>query len=1502
MVAALVAATAILRDRLAQAGIQAVAAATGFPLTLGRLALQRGGLDARDVNVRNDRGETIAAVDHVALKYSLGDLISGARAFGLRALDIEGARLSIVRRPDGSFNVPLPHLGGNGKRSAPYRFRATVRDVAIAIDDRYHRKPQRLTINNVRGDFDIDTLARSRYTAQATYVEDGRRYPINGRGDVDVHAGVGVQRWTAASVPLARIAAVALNSATFTLAAGTARDVELRMNSLAVPGGPLHDYVTGGARLQDARFQIGGLARPVRDVNGYVALYDDGLVLQNVRAAIAGVPMHLDGSIYNLSAPRLRIAVTGRGDLRDLRSVVAQGASLPVSGGARLDVSVEGPTAKPIALIDLRSPRIVYGPIALGRAGLLMAFDGDAVNVVDAGARYRGVAVSARGLVAVRRPVPKKGNALTVLARADAPAGMLPYIGSVATNVPVRGYALIDGPNPQRARARGIVYGHHDATSLAGTFDVRLPGTGTFGPLRLTSPQESLYAVASIDTARRGMRAFLNARNVRLDSGLAHALTGGKLPSLAGTVDADIAATQRNGILGGTGVVRVHDARVGAVRVARAQLRFGSTSQSNVVAALSAGGIEPLGALASATLAYDRGTIDVRDAAAATGTTFATVRGTVDGASRGALRYDLATQLHSADAGALADAIGARAPVPVEGTLEAQLRVSGNGRTPQVRGTVALPEGAVNGLAFHGLNANVSGSPGALSLSGGRVGVGSSAVAFWAQTEGGMQRVAVSAPHVDLSDFNDAFDAGDMFAGRGQLDAHLAFDRGRLSATAGTTALHGAALRNFQFGAAQARWSGAADRIATAMSFAGPSGRVTANGTLGLDGTVDMAAHARDVDLAYWLPLAGVPAPITGIADADTTVSGRYPDLDARATANVAHASVGRVALQRLSLSARLQRGAGRLNSMIAELPHGRIDGSGTFGLHSGDPLGLRFHIVSDDAAALASTALGKTFDASGKLDSTLSIGGTRSSPSLDDDFAMTDVRYGAFHSARAIGRLHVDRRTASLRDGEIDLDKGRILAQATVPIRLTPLGLDRRGRISGSLTADDVEASNLAGVLPKGTTVNGRVDGRLDVGGTIRAPRWNGALDLANGYYSGPQETIPITNAAASLAFRGNRIFLQNARADAGGGTLAATGSATVPNLRDPRAAALSLAMRADALTLDLPQYVKGRFDGNVSLSRTPGQKPLLAGSVTMRDARIALDGLVKAKPAGQTTQTLPDVGFDVAFNAGPDVRVVSSNVDVGTSGAVHIGGSLRAPALNGSFESTGGTVSFLRDFRIQHATVAFDPSDGIVPTVNATATTYIRDPSTNVRIHVTGPATQMNVAFTSDPYYDREQILGLLANAQSLGAVRGVATTGGGFSGSSLVGQLAGSRLNSVFTRNLLEPLSVALGGGLGLQNFQISNDINGGLGINAVKAFGNYLSFIFSETFNEGRRTTWTLQANPSSGTRLDLTAYSQDHDNPFTLSLPPARYTVDGTAVTTPLSGGTNGVAFRYRRLF
>ena len=284
-----------------------------------------------------------------------------------------------------------------------------------------------------------------------------------------------------------------------------------------------------------------------------------------------------------------------------------------------------------------------------------------------------------------------------------------------------------------------------------------------------------------------------------------------------------------------------------------------------------------------------------------------------------------------------------------------------------------------------------------------------------------------------------------------------------------------------------------------------------------------------------------------------------------------------------------------------------------------------------------------------------------------------------------------------------------------------------------------------------------------------------------------------------------------------------------------------------------------------------------------------------------------LPNLAFEsLQITAGNNVRIQSANVDIGATGEATLGGTLDAPSLAGSFTSTGGSLNFYRSFNIESGKVTFEPSSGFVPDVDAVATTFVPNPATAIRLHVTGPVTSMNLALASDPSYSREQILGLLVGAQQFGAVRGVNSTGGqGFSAGSAATQYALGQVNTLFTRNLLQPLSASLASSLGFTNVQITSDLQTGLGINAVKAFGKNVNAIFAQTFGYPSTQSVTLEVNPSVGTGLRGTWYTTSGPTLFVLQQPQ----LVGMSVLNlnpmtqlPPPTGTNGVSFSFLRKF
>src|SRR5579862_7134350 len=1031
-----------------------------------------------DVRVTSTRNEPIAEIPRLDVAYDLRDLFAGTRLYGLTGLDLESPHLTILRRPDGTFNIPIPNLNQNAaRRGAPLIAGVRVRNGSIdVVNESRLVSPslRQMHVAALETNADISSADRLTYRVTLRYGErPDRLYPVFGTGAIDAARGYNDQHWTAAQLPVAAAVDFAVNSSSLQLQSGTLANVDARY---------VNGRLAASTSLREGRIVIQGLTQPVTDVHGPLDVYDDGVLTPGLRARLAGIPASIAGGLYDLRNPRLRVAVRGSGDLAQLRGAFAQGQRLPIRGPVTFGLLVEGDAKSPVAWISLHSAQTTYAGTTLQRLDGVLALRGQELNVVRFSGAYGGVAVRARGRVAFD----KEPNAMEMLVRAHAPPGGAPYVSSLLPRAPLDAAVLATAYDPKAIAARGALWGAGGGESLGALFDIDQRGNGVVGPILAQSGNGTLYARVTLNRSRGTSVGVVAARNF-------------PLPGDKGTLDAALAGVAtRNAIgAGGSAVVATSLGPAtahGSVAMRNGALRgsvlgnlgsqgsfgalLGGAPRSPRIAGtvvIAGGRYRNFTVNGNAGLSYRDGTLDVHDAAVAIGPLFVGVAGTIDGVSpRGTIapHYDLAAQVHSSDVSALVATVSPQEANYVQGSIDADVRVTGSGNAPSFAGRVSAPEGSVNGLALRGFEGSVSGDGGALAVSGGHVVVGSSPIALDARANrAGAANVSLDAPRLDLADLNDFFDAGDTFAGTGSLALRAGVVGSTVRETSGDANFINARYRRIDLGTVAARWSSAGNSVATALSFGGPTGAVSLNGTIvPASRSVDVAVTARRVDLATWLPMLGLNVPITGRLDAETTLIGSYPDLAMRAHAAVFNGTAGRMPIERFEVSASASNGRGRIDSAVLDVPSMTTAASGTFGLHAGDLLAMTVTSTSANIGDFMTRATGKQFGVSGALSSVLHIEGTRAAPRLRDDLTLANVRYHDLAVPRIAGEIDVDRHSAAVRNGAIDLVRGRALVSATLPVTLAGGRIaPANGPITGSVTADDVELSNFADLLPKG-------------------------------------------------------------------------------------------------------------------------------------------------------------------------------------------------------------------------------------------------------------------------------------------------------------------------------------------------------------------------------------------------------------------------------------------------
>ncbi len=1030
-------------------------------------------------------------------------------------------------------------------------------------------------------------------------------------------------------------------------------------------------------------------------------------------------------------------------------------------------------------------------------------------------------------------------------------------------------------------------------------------------------------------------------------------LLGGGRVAAAGRIDpaGDLAVSVAGTAL--AGAVALPAVRPGRLfAVGRVAQRPGAGPVFVGGAAVAGARVRGLPSAANGRVTASAGRLGLERSQARVGENVGSVAGTVSDGGAGLARYDLRLRVPATELGPLAADADPTAS-DLSGTVAADLRVRGRGARYLATGTLAVPEGDLGGLAFSDATMALRIRPGRFVARRGHVTVGSTVVGFSAAGSAGARDAALllRAPAVDLTDFDDLFDDGDTLAGRGRFALRF-MRRGARIATSADVALHGVRVRSFRIGDAAAFWTSNGPAVRGRLAVGGEAGMLAIAGTarlatqaplaeLAARSRFDGTATVRGLDLGVWLPAVGYAFPVTGRLDADATLAGPLGRPDVRTTAALSGGSLGPFPVDRLTLAASSTARATTLERLDVALPSLALTGSGSLGLRPSDPLALHLVASSSDLRTLALRLGAGGFGIAGTGAADVLVGGTRGRPRVDGSFSAADAHLRGIAIPRAGGRFALHGREIALRDARLNFARGSVAIAGSLPLEIEPFGFGPPSApLALTLRTSGLDLGDFAPLLPAGSKLSGVLGAALEVGGTAGAPALVGSATLARGTLTTPAELVPLEGIVGQAVFTGSQARLERLHARAGSGTLDLRGTADLGGRGGPLGA-VRLVATARGARLDLPAYGSGRIDGSLALERDAAGGRSASGVLELTDATIPFSALVlpqasEAAAAGTLGPPAgpPPVRLDLAVSAGRAVRVRSANVDIGARGALHVGGTVDAPVLDGNFASTGGTLTYVNTvFRLLDGSVAFTPSAGAVPLLSAHAITHVVDPDPNVlrnaagsadvTLGVRGPLTHLALDLTSDPAYGRQQILGLLLGAPALGdrnlftdadqatpygstAARGtpgaLATTRAA-SGQVVVAQEAFGIANAQFTRTLLAPVETRVAGALGLSNVDVNVAYTGAVGLSARKNLGKKLNALYATSFGYPNRQTFGFDYRPSPADAVQVTVFQTLGAYGLT-SLQPVGYvtTLNSRIQAAQPISGTIGFSATLQRLF
>ena len=551
------------------------------------------------------------------------------------------------------------------------------------------------------------------------------------------------------------------------------------------------------------------------DIFGFALSYDGFDLIARGRMALKSQPRavemlaHVSGSSNTLPyADTMLPGMQLHGDVlasgNDLKKIDTQGI-LEGSGGERQLAAlfaIEGSGTGTAGPVSIEGPgRSVYASVALDRPHNRVTALLSARNFPLA-LPHPAVSATMNGSVFAD----KRGNALGLLGDVrleDAAYGKVRIASARA-----RFAGGVGNVRVSSLSAHGSFGTLNAAGTIAGTNHIALEGRYDGSLSALSQFAGNLPARGAVDApialVYENGRALAQIRNARFTNASVRGVPINGLSATVGTrgknvrvyaARATVANTGRASVAGRLGsggqlAVSVANLDVGSLRGAGIPLQSGRANfAATMRGSLSAPALEGAAMLEDANyrrypidletaFAYSGSTLRLNDGMVGLGPAVLSVDGTVGGVAMGAPlqpRYDLNAQLHGADAHALvALAQPKLAKQYIEGDIDANVHVGGAGKTPAVSGAISVPSGSVHGLAFRDLHGTLSGTAQDFALDEGHVQIGSTALAFAAAFGGGSLEASIRAPHADLSDFNDYFDAGDTLAGTGSLALSVA--------------------------------------------------------------------------------------------------------------------------------------------------------------------------------------------------------------------------------------------------------------------------------------------------------------------------------------------------------------------------------------------------------------------------------------------------------------------------------------------------------------------------------------------------------------------------------------------------------------------------------------------------------------------------------------------------------------------------------------------------------
>jgi len=281
---------------------------------------------------------------------------------------------------------------------------------------------------------------------------------------------------------------------------------------------------------------------------------------------------------------------------------------------------------------------------------------------------------------------------------------------------------------------------------------------------------------------------------------------------------------------------------------------------------------------------------------------------------------------------------------------------------------------------------------------------------------------------------------------------------------------------------------------------------------------------------------------------------------------------------------------------------------------------------------------------------------------------------------------------------------------------------------------------------------VRGQASLDATVTGSIAAPHLGGSVQVAHGEVQDFGQGVHLTGVSARLVAAGDSVRIDQLSAQAGPGTITATGSIGLlaPDLpvdvtvtaRNARPLASDLV----TATLDADLTLRGAARGHLAAG---GTVKILAARVQVPErlptSIAVLDVRVPGQPPPPPPAPGPDAALDLDLQAPQGIFISGRGLDAELGGEMHVRGTAADPRPAGGFQLRRGQFSLAGTvLTFTSGEVTFNGARKVDPALNFVATST--NGSITATLTITGYASAPKIALSSVPDLPQDEVLAQL------------------------------------------------------------------------------------------------------------------------------------------------------------